>query len=282
MEPQYLTIYDMAPGSKVGDYTIVGPNRQGGFSTAYEATDEKGERCELQFFPAGLFEEDGQAANFRTRLTPWTEIESPAVVRVRDLVELDNAGLVLVTDYPDGASLRELLNRDKRLEPTRVADFGRQLLAGLEKIHEKGLSHGDIKPYTIHVDEADGKDRAYLVDGGVTPGLWTAKELSGKTALIGTPYYAPMEQFGGDAPDVRSDIYNLATVLYESITGVVPWRGKSFLEVFQAKLEEPPPMAERAAGVEVSQELEAAIRKGCQPDRHKRFDSAKEFREALG
>ena len=70
-------------------------------------------------------------------------------------------------------------------------------------------------------------------------------------------------------------------MLFESLTGVLPWAGKSFLEVFQAKLQDPPPMAERAADVEVSPALEAAIRRGCLADRNQRYPTAEEFRTTL-
>jgi len=123
---------------------------------------------------------------------------------------------------------------------------------------------------------------AQLVDGGVTPSLWNAKGLGEKTALVGTPYYAPVEQFGGEAADVRSDIYNLATVLYECATGVLPWKGASFLEVFQAKLQDPPAMKKRAPEVELDPQLEAAILRGCLADKRKRYASAREFQDALG
>ena len=284
MDSQYLTIYDIAPGKEIaGRFTIVGPNRQGGFSTAYEAKDENGDRCEIQFFPAGLFEDSGQVGDFETRMKPWTDVDHPAVIKVRELLPLEPDGLALVTDFPEGESLRARLNEDGQIAPKLVVDLGRQLLSGLEAIHAGGLHHGDIKPYSIHVSGgADGQPiQGCLVDGGVTPGLWTAKSLGDKTALIGTPYYAPVEQFGGDAPDVRSDIYNLATVLYESIAGKLPWIGKSFLEVFQAKLQDPPPFSQRAPGVSVDRKLEDAISRGCLADRRKRYNSASEFLAAL-
>ena len=142
----------------------------------------------------------------------------------------------LVTEFPEGESLRSRLNREECLDLIEIVTVGHQLLEGLCNVHEQGLVHGDIKPYTVHLQGVGSDVRAVLVDGGVTPSLWTAKGLGDTTVLLGTPYYAPVEVFGGDAPDVRSDIYNTATVLYECVTGMLPWRGKSFLEVFQAKL----------------------------------------------
>ncbi len=279
---QYLTTYDLVKGKKLADrYTIVGTHRQSGFAAAYEATDPDGQPCEVSLFPAGLFDQADQAEDFRAQLVPWREIDSPHVLRVRDVLSLAG-GLLLVTDLASGECLRERMDREKRLTPVELVALGTQLLEGLGRIHGAGLVHGDIKPRTIHVSGKGAGLRAMLVDGGITPSLWSAKGLGEKTALIGTPYYAPMEQFGGDSPDVRSDIYNLATVLYECATGVLPWTGTSFLEVFQSKLKDPPPMKKRAADVELAPHLEAAILHACQADRRKRYGSAREFQQALG
>ncbi len=281
MTQQYLTTYDLVKGKKLADrYTIVTLRRQTGFAAVYEATDPAGARCELSLFPAGLFEKADQAEEFRERLLPWREIDSAHVLHVREVLSV-SGGLLLITDLPSGEELRTRLDREKRLSPTELVALGSQLLDGLGRIHGAGLVHGDIKPKTIHLDGKGAKIRAQLVDGGITPSLWSAKGLGEKTALIGTPYYAPIEQFGGEAADVRSDIYNLATVLYECAAGVIPWTGASFLEVFQSKMQDPPPMKKRAKEVELEPTLEAAILRGCLADRRKRYASAREFQQAL-
>ena len=90
------------------------------------------------------------------------------------------------------------------------------------------------------------------------------------------------QQFGGESPDVQSDVYNVATVLFEMIAGVLPWPGKSYLEVFQAKLDRhPPAIRKRASDVKISVELEKAIVAGLMADRRERYQSASEFRDAL-
>ncbi|HMR80476.1 MAG TPA: prolipoprotein diacylglyceryl transferase, partial [Polyangiaceae bacterium] len=170
----------------------------------------------------------------------------------------------------------------KRLDVDVAVALGCDALEGLEAIHANGLVHGDVKPFTIHVEEVHGAPRAMLVDGGITKGLWTAKHLGEKTALIGTPVYAPVEQFGGDSPNAQSDIYNVATVLFELIAGAVPWPGSSFLEVFQAKLAPAvPTIRQRAPDIKVPTAVEEAILDGLRSDARERWATAREFRSAL-
>ena len=157
-----------------------------------------------------------------------------------------------------------------RMDPEEVLVLGRQLLGGLGEIHAAGLVHGDIKPAAIYL-RSDG-DGAQLVDGGVTPALWAAKHLGTRTTLIGTPFYSPLEQFSGDSPSSSSDLYGLGTLLYELLTGVLPWEGRGFIEVFQSKMQEgAPPISQRAPGVEIPPELEAAIAGSLRAKRSERY-----------
>jgi serine/threonine protein kinase len=278
--PEELTV-----GSQVAErFEILRSHRQGGLSVAFEVRDLADDSlCELQFFPPSLFDGERQVQSFAAAWEPWKRVRSPHVLRVREMVSAGPSSLFLITDLPQGVQLRTFLKQRGRLAPEEVVRLGSQLLEGLAEIHGHGLVHGDVKPLTVFLGsgESDPGSEAVLVDGGTTHGLWTAKELGERTALIGTPYYAPVEQFGGDAPDVRSDVYNLATVLYECATGVLPWTGASFLEVFQSKLQDPPPMRKRAPDLHLDPALESAIVRGCLADRHKRYPSAREFQQAL-
>jgi serine/threonine-protein kinase len=282
MPTKSITLFDLVPGKVLLDrYKITGKSRHGGISTAFGAEDgpSKG-ACELQFFPSAIFDDKIQAAEFARSMMSWLEVDSPHVVVTREVHVLDDGTILLVTDLPPKASLREWRG-DKALDAATVIDLGAQMCDALTAIHARNVVHGDIKPHTVHVDDKK-KPRAVLVDGGVTPGLWTAKHLGDKTALIGTPFYAPVEQFGGESPDVQSDVYNVATVLYEMVTGVLPWKGKSFLEVFQAKLQKaPPPMRSRAPKVDVPPQLEEAIVSGLMADRTDRCKSAAELKARL-
>ena len=282
MTDRTLTLFDLAPGKVLADrYQIQRANRHGGMSATFEVKDvESCALLELQVFPAALFESKEQARDFAGVLEAWKRVDSDAVARVHDVQVRGDGTLLFVTDLPPGGSLRTWLTQHGHMTPADARVLGLRLLSGLEEVHAAGQVHGDIKPHTVHLAESAAS--AVLVDGGITSGLWTAKHLGDKTALIGTPFYAPVEQFGGDSPDVQSDLYNVATVLYEVLAGVVPWPGTSFLEVFQAKLEKrPPAMSTRAPGRRVPAELEEAVVGGLLADRRERFASAKAFREAL-
>jgi serine/threonine-protein kinase len=281
MSQKSLSLFDLAPGKTVLDrYDVKSSHRHGGMAPTFEVFDrEKDGRRELLVFPAALFEGPDQAADFAQTMGEWRDADAPAVVAIREVVPLDDGTTLVVTDFPPGRSLRDWLNEHKSMPVKRAVRIGVQLLEGLEALHGKNLVHGDIKPLTVHVTrDHDG----VFVDGGVAPALWTAKHLGDKTQLIGTPYYAPVEQFGGDAANAQTDIYNLAIVLFELICGKIPWHGKGFLEVFQEKLEKTPPsMKAIAPDVEVPEAIERAIAGGMMADRQQRYATAAEFREVL-
>jgi eukaryotic-like serine/threonine-protein kinase len=281
MPTKSLSLFDLAPGKVLLDrYLVKKGHRHGGMATTFEVEDrEAGGTRELMVFPAALFESAEQAAEFAETMRAWRKAAAPAVVPIREVTALEDGTTLVVTDFPPGRSLRDWLEEHGPMPPKRAVRVARQLLEGLETLHAAGLVHGDIKPHTIRVTR---DHEAVFVDGGITPAIWSAKHLGDKTALIGTPYYAPVEQFGGDAASVQTDVYNLATVLFELVSGTIPWRGKSFLEVFQEKLDKTPPSMRRVApDVDVPEELERAVARGMMADRRERYASAAEFREAL-
>jgi len=278
-----LSLFDIMPGKKLGErFLVQGTSRQGGLSAVFSVLDEReGVECELQLFPGGMFDEPGEADDFVESWTRWQDVNSSLVARVLDVVEIGSAK-ALVTEAPRGRSLRDLMDEGRKFNADEVVGLGLELCGGLSALHGRGLAHGDVKPKTIFIDETSGRLTPMIVDGGVTAGLWAAKRLGEHTALIGTPFYAPVEQFGGTAPDARSDVYNLATVLYELCTGVLPWKGKSFLDIFQAKIQKSvTPMALRAPDVDVPEALEAAIVAGLTGDRNLRYPDAIRFGAAL-
>lgn len=277
-----LNLFDLVPGKVLMDrYELLRAHRQGGMSAVFAVEDkETGTQRELQAFTEGLFAGREQALEFAERLEPWKGIQNDSIASLHDLRVLDDSTVLLVSDFPEGQSLRSWLGDQARMEESEVVQLGSALLEGLVEVHAADLVHGDIKPASIYFQPGTGAGT--LLDGGITPGLWSAKHLGTRTALIGTPYYAPLEQFTGDSPDEASDLYNLATVMYELLTGALPWTGHSYVEVFQSKMQkEPPKMSLRGPGVEVSREVEAAVSRGLRAERTERHASAQAFLDQL-
>jgi serine/threonine protein kinase len=284
MASEAFSLFDLAPGRMVlGRFRIEGPYRQGGLAATFKAHDAEHDcACELVVFPSSQFDDRQQADGYRRSLEPWLSVRSAHVVSVRELLTAPDGSLIEVCDLPPGRSLRERLKETGAVGQEQAVDLGLQLLDGLMAVHERALVHGDIKPQTIFVADRDDGPHAALVDGGITAGMWSAKHLGDHTALIGTPFYAPIEQFGGESPDVQSDVYNVATVLFELVTGVLPWPGKTLLEIFQAKLDrQPPSMRTRAPEIEVAPQLEAVVVRGLMAARDERYADAAAFHAAL-
>jgi len=282
MTKESMSLFELRPGKEIlGRFMIVEPTRQNDLAFSFAATED-GAPCELTVFPPALFDDPRQVDEFVEFWQSWATVESPHVVRLREVIAVEDACVLLVTDDASGTSLRRWMKDNGRMETARALLLGVQLAEGLTEIHGAGLVHGDIKPQTILVSEDGDEIGAKLVGGGVTTGLWNAKGLGERTALIGTPYYAPVEQFGGESPDEQSDIYNVATVLFELVAGVLPWPGTSFLEVFQAKLDKSAPSIRmRAPDVDVDAAVEQAIVRGLLADKQERFASAADQLAAL-
>jgi len=277
-----LSLFDLTPGKVLlGRYEVRGPHRENGMSAAFTVVDKQtGGRRELQAFPGALFEGREQAHSFAEQIRAWSRTKSEVLLPPQDVRVLDDGAVLVVSAFPPGISLRAWRSAHGRMDVAPVVRLAIRLLKGLDAAHREGLVHGDIKPETIWYRDDD--ESAVFVDAGVTPSLWAAKHLGTRTALIGTPFYAPLEQFSGESPDELSDLYNLATVLYELLTGILPWAGKGYIEVFQSKLQPgPPPMRQLAPHVAVPSAVEAAIARALRGKRNERFPNAAALRSVL-
>ena len=277
-----LSLFDLKPGKVLLDrYKIQQPHREGNISATFAVEDaEDGSSKELQVFHAGLFEGPDQGAQFAERIEGWQSVTVEGIAHLHSVEALDDGAVLLLTSFPDGPSLRTWLKEGSPMSSVEVVQLGKRMLGALQAVHAHGLIHGDIKPSSIHLPTDGGG--AFLVDAGITPAMWAAKHLGTRTALIGTPFYAPIEQFTGDSPDELSDLYNLSTVMYELLTGVLPWSGTGYIEVFQSKMQpRPPAMSQRAPGVEIPRELEEVIATGLSANRRERHPDAASFLEQL-
>jgi len=201
---------------------------------------------------------------FRAEARSVASLNHPNVLRVFDWGE-DADGPYLVLEYLGGGSLRDLLDRGVALSLAQVARIGSQAAQGLAYAHSRGLVHRDIKPANLLFDD---EGRVRVADFGVARALaeeaWTEPE----GAMVGTARYAAPEQAQGQAVDGRADVYALALVLYEAVTGSVPFVRDTTLGTLMARVGAPLPHDEalgpldnvlaRAAAPEASARLDAA------------------------
>ena len=275
-----LNLFDLAVGKSLFDrYEITNALAHGPLSARFAVRDTAEDRAlELEVFTAGLFEGHGQASFFAERLEAFGNANCSVVVETARIQVTDAGDVLRYCEPPKGEGLREQLAAGKTLNRSEAMAMGLRILQGLVELHSQGIAHGDIKPGLIYRDG----DQVQITEAGVTPALWRAQHMGARTSLIGTPFYAPLEQFGGETPDSGSDLYAVGTVLYESMCGALPFSGKGFIEVFQSKMQDnPPPIESRVKNLRVGKEVEDVLRKSIRARREDRYLNAVEFLTAL-
>ncbi|HEU0306359.1 MAG TPA: tetratricopeptide repeat protein, partial [Lysobacter sp.] len=177
---------------------------------------------------------------FRQELLMARQVSSPRVVRIHDLAQHEGQWLISM-DFIDGEGLDHRLDREGALAPDVAAGIVRQLAEGLSAAHARGVIHRDLKPANVLMDR---EGNAYITDFGVARSL-ASNGLTQSGAVVGTPDYLSPEQARGDAVDARSDLYSLGLILYEMLTGAMPFQGATLGEILaQRMLRSPPPVTQ--------------------------------------
>lgn len=220
------------------------------------------------------------------------EALAAAAIRHHNVVQVTDYGVAqgtmpfLVMEFVEGESLHDLLAREKRLSPERALELMTAICAGIGAAHRQGIVHRDLKPLNIMIlkDKASIAEAIKILDFGLAK--IKSGELLGSfiqaqtTGLMGSPYYMAPEQWSDEEPDVRSDIYSLAVMLFQMVAGDVPFKGSSIPAIMKKHLtDQPPSFAE--LGVALSPQLEAAIRHALEKDPEKRTPSVEVFIEEL-
>ena len=268
----------LAAGSRLaGRYRIVELLGVGGMGMVYKAEDEElGLPVAVKVLRPDLGQDGRRLERFKQELVLARQVSHPNVVRIHDLGS-DGDLLFLTMDFVPGRSLAEILADEGHLAPERAVAIARQIAAALAAAHEAGVVHRDLKPANVLVDESG---RAAISDFGVARSL----AASGATlpgAVVGTLDYLSPEQARGDDVDERSDLYALGIVLFEMLTGELPFAGGSSAEVLAQRLTGATPHR-RPTRVQVPRHLDAVLGRLLQRDPAKRYPSAAEVLAELG
>lgn len=182
----------------------------------------------------------------------------------------------LVMPYVDGCTLRDYLIRHKRLTLEEAASFLSQIASALQYAHDHGVVHRDVKPSNILLRQ-DGY--AYLVDFGLAKAMQGAEALTSAGAMVGTPEYMAPEQSNGES-DYRSDIYSLGIILYQMLTGQLPFMAESPVAVSLKHIQSTP-VAPRKLNSTIPQSIEDVILKAMAKDTSDRYQAARDLATAF-
>jgi serine/threonine-protein kinase len=242
---------DLTPGTILrGKYEILQKLGEGGMGVVFKARHVRfDEICALKVVSAALAQDNTFVQRFHAEALVMRKLEHPHALRVHDVDETEDGRPFLVMEFVEGQNLATLL-RAGPLEPARAVRIVMQLCEALAAAHRLGIIHRDIKPNNILLSRAaDGSDFTKLFDFGIAKvkegsALRGGASLTQTGFLVGTPAYMSPEQargLRGDKLDGRSDLYSLGVVLYEMLTGRIPFEGDTPLAVLMAHLNESPP-----------------------------------------
>lgn len=211
---------------------------------------------------------------FRREAQAVASLSHPNIVSIYDVGQ-ENESHYLVMEYVDGESLKELIRREAPLSPARVIQLGRQISEALEHAHENNIIHRDVKPHNILITRSG---RAKLTDFGIAQA--SASTLTHTDTIVGSVHYISPEQAKGETAGPKSDIYSLGVVLYEMLTGQVPYQADGAISVALKHIQEQPPSL-RSINEQVPEDLEMVVLRAMDKIPDRRHKSARTLGDDL-
>ncbi|MEA2131057.1 MAG: hypothetical protein QOJ85_3948 [Solirubrobacteraceae bacterium] len=270
---------EFAPGDVFVDHRIEGLAGRGGMGVVYRATDIELERVvALKVITPALAEEEDFRRRFVAESKAAASIEHPNVIPVYYAGQREGV-LYIVMRYIDGPDLRALVRAQGKLEPERAAHIVAQVAAALDAAHAHGLVHRDVKPANVLLSGKEGAEHVYLTDFGLTKNVSSSSAMTRTGAFVGTLDYVAPEQLKGTAVDGRADVYALGCVLYELLTGTVPFERDSDVAKIYAHTAVPPPRPSAVVPT-LPAAFDAVVGRAMDKDREERYPTAGELAAA--
>lgn len=261
-----------------GRYELIEKIGDGGMAIVYKAKDRLLKRfIAVKILKPEFVQDIKFVENFRKESHAAASLSHPNIVSIYDVGQEGNINYI-VMELVSGKTLNELIKEEAPMDYRKAADIAKQVAAGLSAAHKKGIVHRDVKPHNILMTE-DGI--AKITDFGIAKAVTNTTIVdSGKDNVMGSVHYFSPEQAKGANVDEKSDIYSLGIVLYEMLTGKVPFDGDNPVTIALMQINEPvtPPSV---FNHNVPPGLERIVMKAVEKQPKNRFDSADEMIDAL-
>jgi len=267
----------MSAGDRLGDYRILDNLGEGGMGVVYLAQDEQLERrVALKLIAPRVAGDEEFRKRFTAEAKAAAAIDNPHVVTIYSAGTIEET-LYIAMRHVEGRDLGMLLKEDGPLELDAAVKVADEVASGLDAAHDRGLIHRDVKPGNILIESSPGAGKAFLTDFGLIKHLRSQSNLTGTAQWLGTIDYVAPEQIQGADVGPFTDVYALGCVLYEALTGEVPFDGDD-LQKMWAHVHEPLPDP-REHGIEGP--VAEAIQRATAKEPRERFSTAGDLARAL-
>jgi serine/threonine protein kinase len=268
-------------GLSVGSYRIARKIGQGGMGQVYRAVQPAiGSRVAIKVLSQECAAQRELVERFFAEARAVNLIRHEHIVNVLDLALFPDGRPYIVMEYLEGRPLSTLIQEHGPAPIDVACGILREVLSALEAAHAKGIVHRDLKPDNIFVSPAG---HAKVLDFGIAKLQPNVAEVQAGTrtgSLLGTPHYMSPEQALGRSVDARSDLYSIGVILYETLTGRRPFDAPSLYELLRQQVEVDPP-APSTLRPDLPAGMQAVIARALAKDPHRRYQSAREFAQAI-
>jgi tRNA A-37 threonylcarbamoyl transferase component Bud32 len=261
-------------GERIADrYELEEVVGHGGMSTVYKAHDSLLERnVALKVLHQQYNEDEDFVERFKHEARSVAQLQHPNIVTVIDRGEEDGRQYI-VFEFIDGENLKELVVRKGRLDLRDALEIANEIAHGLAFAHDHGLVHRDVKPQNVLLN---GDGRAKVTDFGIARSLDVDHGVTQTGTILGTSNYIAPEQASGQPVDAHTDVYSLGIVLYEMLTGELPFPGESFVAIAMKHIQEPSPNVLDVRG-DIPLRVAEMIDRALEKDPEQRFPTMDAF-----
>ena len=264
-------------GTKINDrYSIIRTLGEGGMANVYLAYDTILDRnVAVKVLRGDLASDEKFVRRFQREALSASNLYHPNIVQIYDFDQEDGQ-YYIVMEYVEGKTLKQLLKRRGSLTITEVIDIMSQLTDGMAHAHDSYIIHRDIKPQNIMILD---NGMIKITDFGIAMAL-NSTQLTQTNSVMGSVHYLPPEQAAGRGSTIRSDIYSMGILMYELLTGSVPYKGDNAVEIALKHLKEPLPSI-REKLPELPQSIENIILKATAKNPQNRYKDAREMHQDI-